>query len=561
MKRYLTILLTVFAVLSCSLDEQLTGDTPREDFYRNAVECESGLNACYNLLRTQLSNSGLWAATECTTDLMYMNISSNYNATLNISPSRPAIGTTIWKYSYMGVMRSNEMIHAIDQANEKGNITDDKALELTAEAIVLRAFFYYLLTSTFGDVPFYTEPVTEDNMDAIARLPRMSADATRDYLIDELMDYLLPQSMDGREALPLKRTYDTPVTNRLNAATGLMLAGKFCLWNERWADAITVLEVLEDIYGHYAGTADNAFGTAYPLTDIPFGKKMAKESILERENSFEPYGVQLTGLLATYATPKKTNSKVQGENEDEEYLITDVYDGIAIPELGDNSRISTSARPTKYYYQTVLSYDSQDLRSGEYSNDAEYARGGSGNLAWRWSGYGTDDVERPDGGRSVRWFSSCGKSINRPWLGNKFWCENMYYNMDSNNYKFFRFADALLMLAEAHLMNGDMLEASHYLNITRTRAGLPAFTPEQIGSDKDIMMEEIRLERARELFGEFQRKFDLVRWGIWYERTTQYNDGTYINDYIRPYHEYLPIPQEQITYSHGALDNKAYGEN
>ncbi len=73
-------------------------------------------------------------------------------------------------------------------------------------------------------------------------------------------------------------------------------------------------------------------------------------------------------------------------------------------------------------------------------------------------------------------------------------------------------------------------------------------------------MEEIRLERARELFGEFQRKFDLVRWGIWYERTKACNDGEYLSENIRPYHRYLPIPAEQITYSHGALDNKEYGE-
>lgn len=560
MKRSFIILFSTIVTLSCSLEEQLTSDTPRDAFYNNAIECESGLNACYNLLRTQLSNSGFWAATECTTDLMYNNTSSNYNATLNISPSRPAIASTIWKYSYMGVMRSNELIHAIDAANEKGNIGDEKALELTAEAIVLRAFFYYLLTSTFGDVPFYTVPVTEDNMDSISRLPRMSADDTRDYLIDELMEYLMPNASDGREALPLKRSYDAPVTNRMNAAVGLMLAGKFCLWNERWEDAVAVLGVLEDIYGHYAA-APESFAAAYPLTDIPFGKKLTKESILELENSFEPYGVQQTGLLAMYATPSKNTTEIENETDDEVYLITDIYNGIVIPELGENARISTSARPTKYYYQTVLSYDSPDLRSGEYSNDAETPRGGSGNLAWRWSGYDTDDVDRLPENRNVKWFSACTKPINRPWLGNKFWCENMYYNMDSNNYKIFRFADALLMLAEAHLMNGDIEKAAGYLNITRTRAGLEAFTPSSIGFNAQILMEEIRLERARELFGEFQRKYDLVRWGIWYERTTQYNDGTYINDYIRPYHEYLPIPQEQITYSHGALDNKAYGEN
>lgn len=82
-----------------------------------------------------------------------------------------------------------------------------------------------------------------------------------------------------------------------------------------------------------------------------------------------------------------------------------------------------------------------------------------------------------------------------------------------------------------------------------------------VGGNAEAFMEEIRMERARELFGEFQRKFDLVRWGIWYERTSAYNDGTYLKDFIRPYHRYMPIPAEQITYSSGALDNKEYGGN
>ena len=136
----------------------------------------------------------------------------------------------------------------------------------------------------------------------------------------------------------------------------------------------------------------------------------------------------------------------------------------------------------------------------------------------------------------------------------------MYYTLDSNNPKFFRFADALLMKSEAYLRLGNVDQAAAYLNITRVRAGLDKISMASVGGNEEAFMEEIRLERARELFGEFQRKFDLVRWGIWYERTLQYNDGMYLPDFIRPFHRYLPIPAEQITYSHGALDNNEYME-
>ncbi len=238
----------------------------------------------------------------------------------------------------------------------------------------------------------------------------------------------------------------------------------------------------------------------------------------------------------------------------------DIFNGIAIPELGAYSRIGESARPTTYYFTKVMPYNGSDLRSGEYSNGATEPRGSSGNLAWRWSGYAADDTVRDPATRSVLWFSVCNTATKRPWLGNKFWCENMYYNMDSNNYKFFRFADVLLMLSEAHLQSGNNELAVKYLNITRVRAGLEKLTQNSVNGNKEAMMEEIRLERARELLGEFQRKFDLVRWGIWYERTVAYNDGKYLPGYIRPYHRYLPIPTNQITYSNGALDNNEYNQ-
>ncbi len=134
----------------------------------------------------------------------------------------------------------------------------------------------------------------------------------------------------------------------------------------------------------------------------------------------------------------------------------------------------------------------------------------------------------------------------------------MYNNKDSNNYRFFRFADVLLMKAEALLRQGDGAQACKYLNITRIRAGLaPLSFAGMMGSD-DALMEEIRRERAKELFGEFTRKFDLVRWGIWYERTKAYNDSKYLQNNIRPCHRYWPIPADQVSYSGGALDNSEY---
>ena len=71
-------------------------------------------------------------------------------------------------------------------------------------------------------------------------------------------------------------------------------------------------------------------------------------------------------------------------------------------------------------------------------------------------------------------------------------------------------------------------------------------------------MNEIVVERAKELFGEFHRKWDLVRWGIWYDRTKTYNAYNKLKEHMRPCHEYYPIPDSQCALSGYALDNPTY---
>ena len=76
---------------------------------------------------------------------------------------------------------------------------------------------------------------------------------------------------------------------------------------------------------------------------------------------------------------------------------------------------------------------------------------------------------------------------------------------------------------------------------------------------EDLML-MIRNERARELAGEGHRKWDLVRWGIWYDQTYNNTSNAQLKENMRPYHEYYPIPDTQVALSGGALDNKAYEE-
>lgn len=549
MKKTIAIALLIFGAMSCSLKEKITSYTEGDKYYRSVEQIKTGLNACYSPLKLIYTNMGFWEMCECATDLMYLNIDNQIDAVCDIAPARPGAASLVWQRGYQGVSRTNSMIYYTDRAVSEGYINENEAAPLYAEAAVLRSFYWYLLTSTFGDVPFYTERVTEENRTRIVKLPRMSATEIRTFCIEELRKNL--------SAMPARRTYDSGTDYRVGRALGLMLGGRLCLWNKDWGGALEFFGQLETIYGDLS---------QYPLSDVPFSVKYSRESIWEVPNIYEANGLQIVGTLASWTTPLRAQNIVSDEFAQED-IISDIYYGIGIPELGSHAMTYTSVRPTPFLCQNLLPYLSDDLRSGEYSNGAKTARGGSGNLAWSWLGYDPDDAGRT-GEKQVMFFGSKNadgtwarmNQSSTPWLGNKFWCPDMRSTRDANNYKIFRYAGAVLGLAEANLMKGDVASSLHYLNMVRSRAGLSDLSLADVGGNADLLMEEIRRECAKELLGEYNRKFDLVRWGIWYERTRQYNTGSLISQNVRPCNRYWPIPADQVAASGGVLTNKEYGE-
>ncbi|MCM1198873.1 MAG: RagB/SusD family nutrient uptake outer membrane protein, partial [Clostridium sp.] len=529
----------MFCAMSCGMLEEKNTTYATRDYYNSPERIMSGLNGCYDPVRS-IYTSNFFLMTEASTDIIFLSAYTRPDANCVISPSKPGFGATVWRQGYIGVMRTNEMCDVTTYALSKGYIAQDEYRRLYGEAVTMRAMYYYVLTSTFGGVPFYTEAVTEENREQIAHLGRTPANEIRDILANELLDILLPASYGGQQYMSLARSFDEGTDFHAGAALGLMLAGKFCMWNERWDDAIKAFSAIEDIYGHYVESPEQ-FGADYPLTDIPFGKKFTRESIFEISNNVKEFGAQEYYTLAAYTTPSRSTTEIEDDDDinADAGRISNIYDGLRIPEMSANARTYKAARPTKYFYSELQPYTGADLRSGEYSAGAENPRCGSGNMAWRWPGYDKDDSTLKD--YSVKWFSSCTKSTSRPWLGNKFWCPDMHYYRDSNNPKVFRYAGAILNMAEAQLMAGDADLACRYLNIIRVRAGLPRTSAEVFSYSTDDILEEIRRECARELFGEFQRKFDLVRWGIWYERALEYSNSGYLPSYIRPWHRYYPI--------------------
>lgn len=109
-----------------------------------------------------------------------------------------------------------------------------------------------------------------------------------------------------------------------------------------------------------------------------------------------------------------------------------------------------------------------------------------------------------------------------------------------NNYRAIRFADVLLMAAEAYNSGGiDDTKAQQYLNRVRARAF--GDTNHNVTSTGAALTDAIAHERRVELVGEGHRFFDLVRTG----------KGTLIPGFTSNKNEVFPIPFEEIQFSNG----------
>ena len=115
-----------------------------------------------------------------------------------------------------------------------------------------------------------------------------------------------------------------------------------------------------------------------------------------------------------------------------------------------------------------------------------------------------------------------------------------------NNYRAIRYADVLLMAAEAHNRGGlDEAKALGYLNQVRKRAFCgddPSCVYNPISPSGAALTDAIIEERRLELMGEGHRFFDLVRTG----RAQQAIDG-----FVPGKHELFPIPFQEIQFSAG----------
>lgn len=160
------------------------------------------------------------------------------------------------------------------------------------------------------------------------------------------------------------------------------------------------------------------------------------------------------------------------------------------------------------------------------------------------------------------------------------------FSANALNYTIMRFADLLLMAAEAEVEVGSLVTAKDYVNLVRARGA--AFAPSNTGTfseaassstyatynvgqytsftDQTAARKAVRFERKLELGMEGHRFFDLVRWGI---AATELNAYLSVEAVRRPTtlagtsfvagkHEYYPLPIAALTTVPGLKQNSGY---
>lgn len=151
-----------------------------------------------------------------------------------------------------------------------------------------------------------------------------------------------------------------------------------------------------------------------------------------------------------------------------------------------------------------------------------------------------------------------GSKGDRPWFGPKFWDLTANRTASEKNLYFLRYADIIMILAEASNELGNTDEAITFVNMIKGRAKADLL---KIGGNlnQEQVREVIMEERAREFVGELQRKWDLSRWDKLVDAMQSISqDNADGAKNVQPHHVLFPIPYDEIVKNPNLKQNPGY---
>lgn len=451
-----------FSACSDFLMEDVRGQENLDTYFQSEKDAELFLTGCYNAITYhgwwQVEN--FWILTDmCSDDLWMGNTTQDQSGYISLAHYQgvgQSNGTisNFWQYRYKGILRTNIAIERIPDAP----IRDERKKErLIGEAKFLRAFFYFELVKNFGDVPIIEGFLLPQEVSGITR------SSTEDVYA------LIEQDLtDAASVLPQRSEYSADDMGRATRGAALGMLGKAYLYQGKFGEAKDILQIVID-EGEYR-LMDN-FGDVWSID-----AQNNEESLFEVQNMYdETY--ELGGSLSIV-----TGNRSGGDQDGWAWGLPTANLEHAFIEAGDTERLRW----------TIIKHGATEIAGEDSFEELIEAQGDQ-------NGDGTYCIN---------------PALHKPArLNRKFWLpfskRPANYNQPKVplNHRVLRYADVLLMYAEACNETGNDPAARDALNMVRDRVNLGTVT-----ASGNELREAIRVERRLELACENHRLYDLRRW-------------------------------------------------
>jgi len=527
--------------------------------------------------------------------------------TKSVNPSNGFFLKT-WQWMYDGVHRANAAIAGIQNAP----INDAKKARLLAECKVLRAFFYDRLNILFGNgglgVPLYTEPVNPSECNkGQSSEQEVWAQVIQD-LSDAIAEPNLPDNQiqgEGRvskgaayalrgKAYLLTKEYDKAIADFAKVGDcGYKLFPNyrqlFKVANERCEEMILSVQYIEDPTGYGTGIqkycaaftqgAKDSRGcwgdlqvtpavvNLYEEVDGQTVKKFAWEDYLsdwkkvtdmEAAEGHTKYR-KVFFIRDKYVNGQEIHSTVTKAIDTELAKLPKEIQAIYLPE-GNEARLKTAYahRDPRLAYNVVTPYADYLGVNSNSTAEAWYT------FRWPVAGkyYADQASAEPNANPNLpdSYYASgfMNAQAEFKYIHRKFIGEGLEYQRREQNpvdEPIIRYADVLLMWAEALVEKGDLSGAMSKVKEVRDRVGIP--TMASSFSDQTTARNYVRDERRREFVNEGVNFFDEMRWRTlketkFDEKVAQHawggseSTGGTVYDWIGDQWYTWPVPKSEI---------------
>ena len=495
----LGLLLAITVLPACNKDFLNVSPPDRVSsavFWKTEADADLALTGLYNYL---YAGGGGYATSQYQifawdnfTDDSYgqYNYGGGQNALASgITPQSGDYVVNYYTNCYRAIAAANTFLANVDKV-----LTGDKLARYKGEAYFMRAFNYFWLAQLYGNVIIVTgDPFKED-------FKATKAKSTRDEVLKQVIT-----DLDAAIAsLPNVAYGDGHATK--GTAQGYKV--RVLLFQKKYPEAATLAkEIMTDnkytLFSNYAG---NFYKPAQNSSkEIMFSVKYQRPNILPQDVAV---GVSLHRWKGELGTQDLIN----------EY------------EAADGKDTASSA-----VYVKGQPFENRDPRmrlTFFFPGDTK---------AQGWPFTGSLAVATPG---KDSWLN--GYYAPKKWLDPGL-VDPDYGAVDDNDFVLLRFADVLLMFAEArNEASGPDDEVYNAIKLVRNRSNMPDLPA---GLSKDEMRTRIRHERRVEFALEGLRYFDLRRWGIASQKLNGFIKNPLdpaVKTKYEPHYDFWPIPQTEI---------------